>query len=186
MAAVGASLSGATQVRKLMAEHLWTLDGFSALTDEEVNSGEFELLGNKWRINLEPMVRGSDNKLYLGLFLCNRGDEPITVEFEQQLIKPDGTIAKKQASGAREFARRGDVNEIAVFGTSCFVLRSDVLNADKGYMQNDTLRFKTVVTRREIKTLVEPSLPLVQLPRVQRLEAVSEAMNALLFNSKHR
>ena len=106
-------------------------NGFEGLPSERgvpVQSPEFTCFGHKWRVEIYPGGHSTSNEGMVGIFLENRSDERITINFGLSVKDKNGKAVKDIVSyAALDFAPYGQITCIRGFDN--FWQRSDVINA---------------------------------------------------------
>ena len=106
-------------------------NGFEGLPSERgvpVQSPEFTCFGHKWRVEIYPGGHSTSNEGMVGIFLENRSDERITINFGLSVKDKNGKAVKDIVlEAAIEFATRRTLG--CSKGTKNFLQRSDVIDA---------------------------------------------------------
>lgn len=153
--------SGALHVRTVKGDYLWTISGFSRLDNpvgSEVESAEFELLGHRWKLFLYPRGENKENADVVSLWLVLRSERDAAVGWFLNLIDKNGKEHLFSARGdeqpePRLLSQADGKDDSLGFDV---MKRSELLDPNKGWLDNDTLRLKATVCRSERVLCAQP------------------------------
>jgi len=186
--------SAKLKVRSAKGQFIWTIEGFSLLDDRVgfvVTSEEFTLLYNRWKLDLRPGGASEETAGYLAVFLWNEDSKPVTAAFSMAIVDQHGKIlAEDRERNPFTFQVKGQSNpaknEHSAWGKPKLVKRADVLDANKGFLESDTLRVMCVIEHIEASTDKPVDQIARDVVRKSRLtESLATDMAKLLDSGKH-
>lgn len=166
------------KARKVSESVTWIIEGFSLLDSRlgaHVDSKEFQLCDNTWRITLYP--NGQSSFGCLSCYLHNMSAKTINATSDFALLAPDGSVKVSTTAENKIFGAKTSLTDNC--GVNRWIERFDIMSPTKGYLHNDTLRVKVTVT------MVKQTDDADSQPAPKPEKALAD-LAALLDSGKHR